>query len=124
MELDIFITEALANIAAGVSKGRNAAEKHGVYIGQALYASHSTALQSTKRGSSPIPEFIEFDIAVSVSKEGGAKAGIQVLGIDFGKIEGAARQETISRLRFKVPVHWEKTSPTPSVVSTTYSTVP
>ncbi len=122
MELQEFISKALAEIAAGVSEGRQEAQKHGVQIGQALYSGSSSNI-STKRGSTPIPEFIEFDIAVSVSTGTEAKAGIRVIGI-FGKLEGGAKQESVSRLRFKVPVHWEKASPTPGMTVQPYSTVP
>lgn len=123
MELQVFIGKALAEIAAGVSEGRQEAQKYGVQIGQALYSGSSSNI-STKRGSTPIPEFIEFDIAVSVSMGAEAKAGIQVLGFELGKVEGGAKQESVSRLRFKVPVHWENASPTPGMVVQQYSTVP
>jgi len=123
MDLQVFISKALAEIAAGVSDGRKEAQEYGVQIGQALYSTSSSNI-STKRGSTPLPEFIEFDIAVSVSMGAEAKAGIQVLGIEFGKVEGGAKQESVSRLRFKVPVHWEKTSPTPGITVQTYRTTP
>ena len=123
MDLQVFISKALAEIAAGVSDGRKEAQEYGVQIGQALYSTSSSNI-STKRGSTPLPEFIEFDIAVSVSMGAEAKAGIQVLGIEFGKVEGGAKQESVSRLRFKVPVHWEKTYPTPGITVQTYRTTP
>ena len=57
MDLQVFISKALAEIAAGVSDGRKEAQEYGVQIGQALYSTSSSNI-STKRGSTPLPEFI------------------------------------------------------------------
>lgn len=61
-------------------------------------------------------------MAVTIATEAGAKTGIQVLGLAFGKVEGQLKEQTVSRIRFKVPVHWEEPKPQVSTVQTTVAT--
>lgn len=122
MELEFFIAKALEDIASGIAKGRVAAAENGVIIGQALYADPSRAIPTTRQNTTAIPEFIEFDIAVTVSKNVNAKAGLQVISINLGNVEGGASQMSVSRLRFKVPVHWEKEKPLRPVTAGQIST--
>ena len=108
MDLKEFISTAISAISAGVEMGRQDAATHGVIIGNALYGQLDKSSVSTQKGFYyPIPEFIEFDIAVSAQKLGSGKAEISVLGLDIGKIEGQIKNETVSHIRFKLPVHWE-----------------
>lgn len=108
MELKTFVADALEQIAAGVSEGRAQAEKHGVVVAPPIFRVPNSTEVSTARNAAPAPVFMDFDIAVSVSMGGNAKAGIHVLGMDLCKAEGDIRHDTVSRIRFRLPIHWEK----------------
>ena len=59
-------------------------------------------------GNGPIVVFVQFDLSVVVRKrvEGGAKAGLEVLGLDLGggKIEGGIDHTRVQHIKFEVPV--------------------
>lgn len=110
MELKNFITQALIDIAEGVNTAREKTTEAGVHIAQALYADRNQAVNTQNRGV-PIPEFIEFDIAVTTSQDDGITGGIKVLALAFGKTESKNKNENITRIKFRVPVHWDKPDP-------------
>jgi hypothetical protein len=61
------------------------------------------------QGNHAIIVFVQFDLAVVVTKraEGQAKAGLEVLGLDIGsggKIEGGIDHTNVQRIKFEVPV--------------------
>ena len=86
MELQAFISKALSEIASGIAQGRERAAEHGVIIGQPLYGENVNAVSTSKCSCPAIPEFVSFDVAVTVSSEGGAQAGIRVWGLSLGEL--------------------------------------
>jgi hypothetical protein len=68
-------------------------------------------------GDSAIVVFVQFDLSVVVRKhvEGGAKAGLEVLGLDFGggEIEGGIDHTRVQRIKFEVPVSFPVSDDSP-----------
>jgi hypothetical protein len=64
-------------------------------------------------GNGAIVVFVQFDLSVVVRGhvERGAKAGLEVLGLDFGggKLEGGIDHTRVQRVKFEVPVSFSVT---------------
>jgi hypothetical protein len=109
MELREFVGESLKQVIDGIVNAQEYAKQKGASINpNGLYSGDGTRYLVITTGEQyPIPQFIEFNIAVTVSEGTEAKAGIGVFtgAIGLGtqaKIEDG--NVTISRIKFSVPV--------------------
>jgi hypothetical protein len=98
MSLGDFVKDTITEIVRGVGD----AQKH-------LAEHHPTArvAASVDHDFAPVTDKVEFDIAVTVadSAHGATGIGVKVLGLRMG-VDGeiAGRSESVSRVRFTVPV--------------------
>lgn len=104
MNIEDFVSEAIAQISSGVAIGREVAAGHGVTVGISVY-NHNDKL-TTKATSSPVPTMLEFDIAVTTNSEKEGKAGIRVMAFSAGGKVGHT-QECTSRVKFSLPILWQ-----------------
>lgn len=111
MELQEFITKVLVDIATGVNHAAQETQKLGVHVGVPVYYANSEGWLTTDNKGKPAPRHIEFDIAVTVAEESGKSGGIKVVSALFGKIEQASKAESITHIRFELPVHWSTPNP-------------
>lgn len=107
MDLKTFISSSLVQIVEGVQDAQRQAPG---LINPAL-AQEQGSLEKmkvlTSRAGKPVRD-VEFDVAVTIAKEGEAKAEIGVVAAWLGKASaGASVKDTdqaVSRLKFIVPV--------------------
>jgi len=111
LELKDFVAESLKQIIGGIANAQDFAKENKSYINPEgiIKASNDRLIveMNNPKSQHPIPQFIEFDIAVTVSEDVENKAGIGVFSgpIAFGtqgKVEDA--NLTISRIKFSIPV--------------------
>ena len=110
MQLRDFVTRSLLEISAGVSDAQAAAPA-GTIISPNLLgvdmAGAGFSLQARGTEGFRAVQFVEFDVAVTASRDEQGKAGIAVvaalLKLEAGRDTSTAA-ETVSRVRFKVPV--------------------
>ena len=109
MELKEFIAESLKQLVDGVGTAQEYAKDKGASINPAglKYGFQSGKLEVAHDSvHSEIPRIVEFDIAITVSESGEAKAGLAVFaGIGVGT--HATMQDTniiVNRMKFDVPV--------------------
>jgi hypothetical protein len=111
MNIESFVSEALEQLGVGVDKARG---KPGVTISPRLYGEDASIIASghliAKEGGRSIITFVEFDLSVVVTShvEGsaGAKAKLEVIGLDLGgaELKGGVDQTRVQRIKFQVPV--------------------
>jgi hypothetical protein len=120
MDIESFVSEALAQLGSGINKARG---KPGIRISPTAYmeeGSNTAAgrpVDDTQSGL--IINFVEFDLSVVVASrvEGSAEAKakaklLQVLDLDFGgaKAEGGIDHTHVQRIKFQVPVSFPATA--------------
>ena len=100
MDLQTFVTTTLAQIVEGVREAQ-AGDGGGVINSEFKAAEVSGHLMHG--GSAGMFTRVDFDVAVSVDSEGGAKGNLMVYG--FG-VEGGGKYTSghVSRISFSVPV--------------------
>ena len=106
MDLKTFVAESLVQISAGIKEAQQAGT--GAWIAPEI-AKGDKGLFARSGFGSPMPQFINFDIAVSVSEADTSKGGggVQVLGIAIGgSIENAVQNSSVSRIKFEIPIVW------------------
>ncbi len=96
MKLDEYVKQTLLDISNGVSAAQ-------------LQSPHWIAPGHVEGKKQISPQLVTFDIAVTVSKEGGG--GIQVWS--FGDLKASGSSEQINRISFSVPVYFQ--APTKSL---------
>jgi hypothetical protein len=112
MDIDSFVSQALEQLGSGITKARNAPS---ITISPLLYGEDASIMSGghlmTGRGiNRSIISFVEFDLSVVVQSrvEGsaGAKAKLEVIGLDLGGAEakGALDHTHVQRIKFQVPV--------------------
>jgi len=95
VELKDFIKGSLVEIAEGIREP-NEAYKASMGEENIFHLWPSLGKDAGEKG-------IHFDVAVTTEKEGGAKGGISVLGIDAG-VKRQTANESVSRIQFTVAV--------------------
>jgi hypothetical protein len=109
MNIESFVSETLEQLGAGIDKVKG---KPGIKVSPAPYMAEGGSNLAGDRlidstGNGAIVVFVQFDLSVVVTKraEGGVKAGLEVLGFDFGggKIEGGIDHTRVQRIKFEVP---------------------
>ena len=115
MNIESFVSEALEQLGAAVEKVKN---KPGISVSPVPFLRDDNSNLAgnrlvDSRGNHAIIGFVQFDLSVVVTKraEGGVKAGLEVLGFDFGggKIEGGIDHTRVQRIKFEVPVSFPVT---------------
>ncbi len=109
MKIESFVSQALEQLGAGIEKVK---DKPGIRISPIPYTDPSSNLAGGRlidsQGNGAIIVFVQFDLSVVVTKHaaGEAKAGLEVLGLDFGggKLEGGVDHTKVQRIKFEVPV--------------------
>ena len=104
MELKDFIQTALIDLVEGVNSAK---EKLNDNICPSIGNAYSDKAKLVRDINGLYIDTVKFDIAVTVenSKQGGAKAGITVIGLNLG-VGGETENTnaTVSRIQFQVPV--------------------
>ncbi|MBI9109922.1 hypothetical protein [Maridesulfovibrio ferrireducens] len=105
MDLKNFVKQALADITSAVEEAKDISP-----------VSIAPGYVTTSKGRTTIvdPQLIEFDIATTVvdasSLTGGGSAKISVIGVGIsvdGKRDSAVNHESVSRVKFQVPVYFQ-----------------
>lgn len=111
VELKDFVSESLKQIIDGISSAQGFAEGKNASVNPAgiihMKDNYYIVDRDDPEIQSPIPQFIEFDVAVTVSEGTEAKAGIGVFAGAVGLgTQGKAEDAniTVSRIKFSVPI--------------------
>ncbi len=109
MELKRFVSSSLQQIFEGIAEAQKSVPDGGKIC---PVIKRQTGIDSTPMSTDGIPvEFFEFDVAVSVDESSGKDGSISIA---FGalKLGGsgntATGNETVSRIKFRVPVQFPK----------------
>lgn len=94
MKLEDFVKQTLLDITNGVSEAQKAS-KLWIAPGQVEGQPQLT------------PQMVAFEVAVTVSKEGGG--GINVWSV--GELKGSASSESVNRIAFEIPVFFQSQTP-------------
>lgn len=116
MDLKTFVTETLTQIADGIKAAQEQQEKRGAIFSPCHYTYGKKAFLSTdangNHNNSNELQAVDFDVALTVSNNvsGGAKAGLEVMGVSLlgAKAEVAQQNETVSHVKFNVFVSWPR----------------
>ena len=110
MDIESFVSEALQQLGAGVDKVR---DKPGIRISPTPYVDENSNTAGDRliddRGGFII-SFVEFDLSVvvrsNVQSVAGAKAKLEVIGLDLGgaELKGGLDHTRVQRIKFQVPV--------------------
>lgn len=111
MNLEDFVANSLAQIAAGIKKAQQSAAETGAWISPIgrLSARPDVPRIAIDTDASAYLTNVQFDVAVTVAdeKEAGAGAGLRVMGAQLGaKASTKYENATVSRVQFTVPVAW------------------
>jgi hypothetical protein len=103
VNLEDFISEVLTQIINGVKKAQAHAKENGARINSNTFIRTSQGDIITGGDRNGLIQEIDFDIAVTVSSQGGLQGGIgiPVLGYVAKKED---ENSTVSRIKFKLPV--------------------
>jgi len=110
VELKEFVAESLKQIIDGVQTAQAYAEQKNATVNPSgLYETqgHYEVNNEEPNSNFPIAQFIEFDVAVTVTEGKEAKAGIGIFAAAIGagtqaKVEDANMM--LSRIKFSVPI--------------------
>jgi hypothetical protein len=117
MDIESFVSQALEQLGSGISKARG---KPGITISPRPYRASSTVAGHLidKSGGGGV-NFVEFDLSVAVrshvDSSAGAKAKLEVIGLDLGgaELKGGVDHTRVQRIKFQVPVSFPDQSGTP-----------
>lgn len=110
MDIDSFVSQALEQLGSGISKARG---KPGIRIASQAFMQERTNTAGDRlveKGTRNIINFVEFDLSVAVRShvEGGAgaKAKLEVIGLDLGgaELKSGVDHTRVQRIKFQVPV--------------------
>jgi hypothetical protein len=110
MDIESFVSQALEQIGAGVSEAKG---KPGIVISPSPYMQEGTNTAGDRLVSSvddKLINFVEFDLSVAVrshvDSSAGAKAKLEVIGLDLGgaELKGGVDRTQVQRIKFQVPV--------------------
>ncbi len=108
MKLKDFISETLKEIIDGVSDAQKYYSEKGGLINPVLdFTGADKAVVYYARDTQQIPQFIDFDVAITASEESGTKGGIGVwVGPVGAGIKGKSDTSNTStnRIKFSIPV--------------------
>ena len=110
VELRDFVAESLKQIIDGIVVAQEYAKEKKATVNPAgLYQAqgHYQVDKEDPEGYASIPQFVDFDLALTVSEGQEAKAGIGIFAAAIGagtqaKVEGV--NTTVSRMKFSVPL--------------------
>lgn len=105
MELKDFVQNAITQLVDGVQAAQKSHSDSGAIINPSIKDGkvnyYGNGLAST--GAGYYPSQLDFDLAVTVSNESGANAGIKVFGVGVGG-EQVSQTSSVSRLQFSISV--------------------
>lgn len=107
MELREYITESLKQLIDGIVDAQEYAKSKGASINPQGLKMLAGRLEIVGNSAyTEIPQIIEFDIAVTASEGGEAKAGLGVFAVVGGGAQATMQDSNIkaNRIRFSVPV--------------------
>jgi len=107
MDLKTFVAESIEQVIDGVVVAQEHARQHGAVVNPAKRQMSLSTRQTCQFDEPQLSQSIEFDVAVTVeegsSKKAGARIFVAPLGLG-GQRESATTAQTLSRVRFSVPV--------------------
>lgn len=108
MELKEFIAEALAQIAGGVVDAQDRVRSGGGFVNPTVRGAQRDGSLFAYLPNGQYVFLVDFDVAISASSGTGTNAGaklsvVSLLSLNAGG-QSIQSQETISRVRFKVPL--------------------
>jgi hypothetical protein len=114
VQLKDFVSETLKQVIEGILAAQVFAKEKGALVnprGLVPLTPDSDKYIVDSGEQAAIPQFIEFDVAVSASESGEAKAGVGIFAGAIGvgtqaKLEGA--NSSTNRIRFSVPVQFPR----------------
>jgi hypothetical protein len=106
MELQRFVTNVLTQIMCGIQKAQQTVGQQGGEVNPPVTRLSSGSAErfiSVSRNKQQIVEFVEFDVAVTITEGDETRSAISIMA---SRIAGSTtdNQSTVSRIRFKVPV--------------------
>ena len=110
MDIESFVSQALEQLGSGINKARG---KPGIRISPNPYmdeASNTAGGRLIDDRGGGIVNFVEFDLSVAVRSHvdgsAGAKAKLEVIGLDLGgaELKGGVDHTRVQRIKFQVPV--------------------
>jgi hypothetical protein len=113
MDIESFVSQALEQLGSGISKARG---KPGITISPRPYRVGSAAGYLFEKRGDYIVNFVEFDLSVAVRSHvggsAGAKAKLEVIGLDLGgaELKGGVDHTRVQRIKFQVPVSFPEQS--------------
>ena len=112
MDLEEFVRLSLVQITKGVTDAQNEAMESGASVNpRVLHADHSSGSAAGRLADGRIACLVEFDVAVAVSEESSATGGGKLKAASFFQVGGntskGSTSESVSRLRFTVPVAFQ-----------------
>lgn len=107
IQLDEFVTAVLTQLIKGVTTAQSEVQNQGAKINPEGGTETSTGGYVIAKGAYPVPQRIEFDIAVTATEsaktEGKTGANVAVIGASVqGTTDVSA--STVSRIKFSIPV--------------------
>ncbi len=109
MDLKEFIKTALVDIVEGIEEAKSELDKRANHICPPMGSAYANKFEIQLNSFNGIYyQQAEFDVAVTVENttDGGAKAGIKVLGFIEANVgrNTSSNSSTISRIKFHVPI--------------------
>lgn len=107
MDLKTFVAQSIIQISEGIKEAQNSS---GTDVAPHVALNSNGYQQIASKEERCIPQFIEFDIAVTTFNDGQAtaKTGIKVFEVINIGFNGKTDQQysNISRIKFRIPVVW------------------
>ncbi len=105
MDIEEFVKNTLEQVASGIAKA-NEKEETQRRFGSSGGANIGTKLSGVMQDNSGnLYTTVDFDVAVTVTKEGGAGAKLKIPYVEF-EGSGKGGNETVSRVKFSVPLRF------------------
>jgi hypothetical protein len=113
MDVKSFVSQALEELGAGVEEVR---DKPGIKISPRPYTNEKTNTAGDRLveiGTGNVITFVDFDLSVTVALRGegsaGAKAKLEVIGLDLGgaELKGGIDHTRVQRIKFQVPISFK-----------------
>jgi hypothetical protein len=108
MNLQDFVSETIMQIVSGVKAAQAVSAEHGSKVNPKLMSNYDYASQHGFLWcDSEYAQIVQFDVALTATKESGAKGGIGLFvgAVSIGATKGSNSENTsVSRVKFSVPL--------------------
>lgn len=115
MNLEKFVEESIMQIANGI-KNAQASSEDILICPSVIPSENGLLIKEDGARFREAPQMINFDIAVTVteSKDKKGSGEVQVLGLSFGGgLDSNYQNSSISRIKFEIPIVWQKSNMKP-----------